>query len=382
VTSIVAGSWRGGDTFHRVGRTAQGNWWWFDPVDGPWVVAGVQGVNRTLGSSPMVAQLQGWGFNLLGPDAAEGLLNRGTPFLHALELRRTAGRLIHQLGVQLPDVFDPRWEAEAEQIVNGVMRTGSLAGYVSDSVLSWGETAVDGKPLRRPTLLQVCLSLDPVYSAYHAAWEFVLAHRGGEFSRLMADWGLTLANKEALRQLTREEKPLDTRGYREDLERFTQQFALRYFGGVSRILEAVDPGRLWLSPPLYPSTPLVVREIAAQHCDVVLVGEVGLGGGAAPELWVNVEWTKFAGDIAAEDPVGLSDLERMMRRGREALRQAITSPHVVGYLWGYYGHGDIAADGPFTKGLLDERGRVNHAHVQVLSAINRSAVAMRAAARG
>ena len=382
MASMETGAWRGAEAFHRVGRTERGAWWWVDPGQGPWVVAGVQGVNRTLGSSPILAQLQGWGFKLLGPDAAEGLMNRGAPFLQALELRRAAGRLIHQNGVQLPDVFDPRWEEAAEQVVNGVMRTASLAGYVSDRNLSWGEASEATHALARPTLLQVCLSLDPAFSAYHAAWEFVLAPRGGEFTRLTADWGVALTNKEALRQMTRDEVGLDTRAYREDLARFTQQFALRYFGGVGRILKAVDPGRLWLSPALYPSTPQVVREMTAQHCDVVQVSEVGLGGGVAPELWVDVDWTRLGREVAVEDPLGVSEMEQMMRRGRQALVGALSQPQVVGYFWGHYGHGDIARDGPFTKGLLDEVGRVNHAHVQVLSAINRQALALRVAAWG
>ena len=87
-------------------------------------------------------------------------------------------------------------------------------------------------------------------------------------------------------------------------------------------------------------------------------------------------------EVAADDPLGVSEMEQMMSRGRQALVGALSQPQVVGYLWGHYGHGDIARDGPFTKGLLDEVGRINHAHVQVLSAINRQALALRATAWG
>ena len=378
----MASSWRGDPTRHQVGQTAAGQWWWFDPAEGPRVIAGVQGVNRSLGAEPIWPQLEDWGFNLLGPDTAEALRNRGGAYLHPLELRRTVGQPIYQHGVQLPDVFDPRWEETAEQHVNAVVPTASLAAYLSDSELAWGEAAVPGVALTRPTLLQVCLSLDPAFAAYHAAWEFVFAQRGGEFTRLTADWEVALPNKETLRQMTRDEKPLDSVGYRADLGRFTQQFAVRYFGGVRRILKAIDPGRLWLSAPLHPSTPEEVRVITAQHCDVILVSQIGLGKGLSPELWVEVDWAQGSGAEPPSEPVGVSALERMMRRGREQLVAAIRAPQVVGYLWGHYGDGDMAVDGPFTSGLFDEVGRVNHAHVQVLSSINYRAAALRATAQG
>lgn len=379
---VVVNSWRGGETYHRVGQTHTGQWWWFDPVDGARVIAGVQGVNRSLSPEPMWPQLQEWGFNLLGCDAAEGLRNRGAAFLQALELRRATEQPIHQNGVYLPDVFDPQWEGLAEQVVNGAMRTASLAGYLSDSDLSWGDAAVEGMALTRPTLLQVCLSLDPAYAAYHAAWEFVFAERGGELALLNADWGVALPNKEALRQMTREETPIDTPGYRADLVRFTGQMALRYFGAVSRILRAVDPGRLWLSSPLARTTPLAVREIAAQHCDVSLVTEIGLGEGIGPELLVDVDWARSRGVASEKDPVGMSDFERMIRRGRESLLSAIRAPQVVGYVWGHYGEGDMVQEGAFTSGLLDESGRINQAHVQALQAINGVAAEVRAATGG
>jgi len=381
-TEMVANSWRGGETHHRVGQTRGGQWWWFDPVDGARVIAGVQGVNRSLSAAPIWPQLQEWGFNLLGFDAAEGVRNCGAAFLQALELRRATGYPIYQDGVNLPDVFDRRWEGLGEQLVNGVRPTASLAGYLGDSALSWGDAAVEGVALARPALLQVCLSLDPSYAAYHAAWEFVFAERAGKLTRLNTDWGMALPNKEALRQMTREETPIDTPGYRVDLDRFTRQMALRYFGAVSRILRAVDPGRLWLSSPLARTTPVAVREIAAQHCDVSLVTEVGLSEGIGPELLVEVDWARARGLRSEMDPVGMGDFERMIWRGRESLLSAIRAPQVVGYIWGHYGAGDWGRDGAFTSGLLDEAGRINQAHVPALQAINGVAAAVRAEAAG
>jgi len=36
----------------------------------------------------------------------------------------------------------------------------------------------------RPSLLQICLSLEPSFPAYHAAWEFTLAAHGGELAAM------------------------------------------------------------------------------------------------------------------------------------------------------------------------------------------------------
>ena len=57
-----------------------------------------------------------------------------------------------------------------------------------------------------PSLLQLCLSLEPNFAAYHAAWEFALALHGGKLAALARAWGAPLANKEVVRELTRTEQ--------------------------------------------------------------------------------------------------------------------------------------------------------------------------------
>ena len=65
----------------------------------------------------------------------------------------------------------------------------------------------------RPSLLQICLSLEPSFAAYHAAWEFVLALHGGRLDGLARAWGTPMSSKEVVREFTRAEKGFTSRGY-------------------------------------------------------------------------------------------------------------------------------------------------------------------------
>jgi hypothetical protein len=53
-----------------------------------------------------------------------------------------------------------------------------------------------------PRLLQICLSMEPGFFAYHAAWEFVLAPHAGDLAALAREWRVDLPNKEVIRQRT------------------------------------------------------------------------------------------------------------------------------------------------------------------------------------
>src|SRR5205823_5759356 len=95
-------------------------------------------------------------------------------------------------------------------------------------------------------LLQICLSLEPGFAAYHAAWEFVLALHGGKLAALARAWGTPLANKEVVRELTRAEQGIATRGYLRDAARWTREFARRYFTTTAEAIRAADPHHLVL----------------------------------------------------------------------------------------------------------------------------------------
>src|SRR5690606_29285041 len=90
----------------------------------------------------------------------------------------------------------------------------------------------------------VCLSLEPNFAAYHAAWEFVLAAHGGRLADLAKAWAQPMANKEVIREMTRNEQAIATRGYLRDNVQWTREFAQRYFATTSAAIRAHDKNHL------------------------------------------------------------------------------------------------------------------------------------------
>jgi hypothetical protein len=373
---FAAEAWRGAPGGYRVGRTRSGVWWWVTPDGAPSVLRGVQRVQAPFSGAPggraILAQLDSWGFNALGAEAQPEFFGRGLPHLEPLELRRAAPATIRVGRAHVPDVFDPRWpEACVSRVATMNTARRDLIGYVSDSGLGWAQPPADGSVPARPTLLQLCLGLDPSFAAYHAAWEFVLAPRGGELAALNRAWGVALPNKETLRQLTSDEQPIATPGYLLDHARFTREFAQRYFRAAAAAVHQADPGRLFFGTPITGIMPAEVRESAAAHVDVLLTDTAPAGAGGGPVVVTDFDWTPFAQqEPASDEPPGLSALEQMHRRGREALEMLAAHPSVIGYLWGSYAGGERVDEAPFGRGLVYADGSIAHEHVQPLKAIN------------
>ncbi|MFM9092991.1 MAG: hypothetical protein ACKOUK_14790, partial [Verrucomicrobiota bacterium] len=63
-------------------------------------------------------------------------------------------------------------------------------------------------------------------------------------------WGQDWAHRERVRELTRAEQGIATRGYLRDAERWTREFARRYFTAAAAAIRAVDPNHLVLGCPL------------------------------------------------------------------------------------------------------------------------------------
>lgn len=360
---------RGAPGCFRVGQGSDGRWWLVAPDDTAFFGCGVDGVRRigAEGSAAaVVARLREWHFNLLGPEGAPEFRGLGLPYLESLELLKAGGLPIRLAGVRLPDVFDPGWPEACDARVAATTPARDRVGFVTDADLGWAQPGAEA----RPSLLQVCLSLDPRHAAYHAAWEFVLAPHGGELGALARAWEADLPNKETLRQWTQEERRLDTPAYREAQARFAQEFVQRYLRAASAAVRRHAPGVLLFGPPL----PAALRAAAGPWVDVSLAAGPGPGGG--PVLVAGFCWTPPAGDAGGRS--GLSRLERMHRRGRASLEALVADPAAIGYLWGEYAHGDAAVHAPFGRGLVYEDGATAHEHVQPLASINRMATARRA----
>ena len=420
---------RGTAGYFRVGQTRSGQWWLLDARDAGFFSRGVNGVNRTgttggrgakrsdygatvdtvYGTADPLAfaetalvRLNAWGANTLGVWATAEGFDRGTAYTEIMEFRQAAPEATIRLaGAKVPDVFDPRWaeacDRRAAEVALVRAFSRDLIGYFTDDDLIWaqpdGEAGdAGGTRAPRPSLLQICLSLEPSFPAYHAAWEFTLAAHGGDLATLARAWGVVLPNKEALRQLTQADTPLLSSRYRRDQERFAREFARRYFAVTAAAIRRHDPNHLILGcrfgaepgaailaecgPPQVDvlslcadDETLPARIDAAQKVlgMPVLVGEFGWTGAA------------FKREAVAGEPADRTTLERMLARGRSTLERTIIHPATVGYAWPRWAdRNDQWA--PFGDGLVHVDDREAHEHTELFLHLNRRSADLRLAA--
>ncbi len=402
-------SWRGTAGFYRLARTISGAWWLIAPDETPIWWRGVNEVGRGRADEPyaqMVAarfggednasfadeawrRLTGWGFNAIGPGAAGEFLESGRPHVLTVGFRSTAVPSLRLGGANVPDVFDRRWvdvcQARAAEVAERWRADRDLLGYVPDDGLNWAQlpaaTAEGGAP-DRPSLLQICLSLEPSMAAYHAAWEFVLAPYGGELAAMAAAWGAELSGRLVLRQWTQEDRALHSPGYRADDERFTREFARRYFGTTAAALREHDSEHLVWGGRFTGIVSTPVLQEAMTATDGLLLAANGAeiegnSGGLGPWLRDDFAWNLpvFQNHEAAE----LSGMERMVSGGRAALTKAINHPACVGYNWAAWRAGNAWAVPPWPAGLVFDDDRPVLVHVEPLRSINVRAEAMRVA---
>lgn len=415
---------RGAPGFVRVGQTRAGQWWLIDAQDRPFFSRGVAAVNRFgraggRGAQPgeyertvdrdygttdpqlfvtaTLQRLRSWRCNTLGAWSGPEFFDRGFFYTETIGFRQAAPDAMIKLGgALLPDVFDPRWVTGCDLLAAAIcpMRShrAELLGYFTDHGLQWAQprvgTDLPGK--QRPTLLQICLSLEPSFPAYHAAWEFALAPYGGELTALAVAWGIE-PNKEALRQLTLADTPLLSAGYLSDHERFTREFAHRYVNTCTAAIRRHDPDHLVLGCA-FDALPAaaVLAEFAPPAVDVLSIGcdretvfetvDEFARVNAMPVFLAEFSWTGAAFTKKTPDERRqLTSVERMLATGRAALTRACTHPALIGYAWSRWA--DAPDDQPpFGQGLVHLDGREAFEHTELLNEINAHAESLRRAA--
>lgn len=405
------GTMRGTGGFFRVGQDAAGRWWLIDPAGTPFYGKAVQGVR--MGAAPgdatrpidSAARLRQWGFNAVGIGGDGIAPTDGFAFMAAVDFCR-AGAQILAPGVRLPDVFAADWTllaaTRALAVCAPLAGSRQLLGWVTDDAPGWGQLAGPG----RPSLLQICLSLEPSFAAYHAAWEFVLALHGGRLANVARAWGVPLANQEVVREHTRTETGLATRGYWRDDARWTREFARRYFTTTAAAVRAADPNHLVLGCRFSgPVGPQVLAECVYPAVDVGLLDWSELPApGTLPGFPVfagNVCWADetfwraphpaaLAGAVSVDSipaastpagratprPVKLTAVERMLQRGRAGLARAARHPAVVGYVWSQW-QDEPGEQPPFARGLVHVNGAEAREHTELLAQFNARADALR-----
>ncbi len=369
--SLRASTFRGAEGFFRVAQAEDGRWWLVDPMGGPvWLAALAVGA----ASRPRPALLRGWGFAAVTTgrpekDGGEGMvwlptagLSDGVPW-------------VRLGGARLPDVFDPDWAQRVQDRAHVVCAPfaddPSVLGWRPDDGLDWAWE----EPAGRPTLLQLCLSLDPRYAAYHAAWEFVLALHEGRLDRVAEAWQVPLTNKELLRAWTGEERGLSSAGYRADHRLWSEQWARRYLAGAAAALRAAAPQQLRFGPSLGRAVmPAWWPELAGSLIDLVnLRWTPGLAPAVSAPVWIeDFAWTDprlAALPAAPTESEELTRVERMLARGRGELRRLAHDPAVVGWTWPRAEEAAapvIWAD----PSLVDARGEEVAVHTEALAWVN------------
>jgi hypothetical protein len=365
---------RGRPGFFCVGCTPAGQWWLLDPEGRPFFARGVHGVVAEADvSHDPAARLRAWGGNTLGCGSDRLYLEEGIAFTPAVNFAAGEG-LIRLAGVRLPDVFAPEWpdraQARAAEACAPLAGETSLLGWFTDDRPGWPQQPSPAQP----GLLQVCLSLEPAFAAYHAAWEFVLALHGGRRPALARAWGVELPNKEALRERTRSEQGIATRGYLRDEGRWAEEFARRYFTVAAAAIRAHAPNHLLLGCRWGgPVAPGLRAAVAPSMADVVVLDAGDLAGSSGePVLLADFSWVRMelGGAAAGRRPPGsLTTVERMLRRGRLALGRAVAHPAVVGYCWSDWCD-RVGEQPPFASGLVHRNGAEAREHTELLTEIN------------
>ncbi|MEO6004212.1 MAG: hypothetical protein ABIZ04_17515 [Opitutus sp.] len=375
---------RGAAGFFRVGQVQTGTWWLIDPNDAPFFLRAVNGVSaQTDSAHDPVARLRTWGFNALGAGSAPELYDEGLPFVASVNFTQEVSP-IRAVGIRLPDVFHPDWENAARLRAAVACPTladrRDLLGWLTDDALAWGGPDVSG----RPTLLQVCLSLEPSFAAYHAAWEFVLARHGGLLSRLAQAWDFALENKGIVRELTRAEQVLTTAGYLRDNTTWTCEFARRYFSATSAAIRSQDAHHLILGARdvLAPSRGMSsdwLSECVSPLVDVTWVHTADVGAAPLGPIiagnfnWANQSYWHLTPRSRAR---GVTSVERMLKQGRATLRACVKHPAVVGYAWDAW-RDEPGEQPPFARGLVHLNDTEAREHTELLSAVNGRLTALR-----
>lgn len=429
----------GKEGYIRVGQDTRGTWWFLDPRDTPFYAKAVAGVNRagTQGGrlatdgpyAPTVDRkyhypdspdafvkhthhrLREWGFNSHGAWITEEFFDRGLLYTDILECRKQQPptEQLNLPGCKLPDVFAPGFAEGVERICARLCPPRrdkkDMIGYFTDNELGWAAGPTDhvwggGASLNikrpAPTLLQICLGLEPGRPAREEAWRFV-NQRHPRPADLAAAWNLPSADPATFQKMLQNGVMIDHPVYGKDLHDFVVHFALAYFRVTGEAIRRHDPHHLILgcrfgSPPgdavgeAVRQSPWIdvvsannyrdtMRERIDEYTRVmrkpVFIGEYA---------WASDYHTRITDRDTHPRWPALPLAARTAVKGRAALEEAFAHPMVVGYTW-YRWIQNPRPDAQFPLqgyGLVDEADEPNPFNVDLLAALNPRAEAIHA----
>jgi hypothetical protein len=422
---------RGQAGYFRVGQSSAGQWWLITPDDRAFFSKGVTAINRagTMGGrwakrgpyadaidakfgtadpepfvSDVLRRLREWEINTMAAWTTVEFFDRGVPYTEVLEFRKISSHAFRVGAANLPDVFDPRWIEACDKWAAALCpprrQSRDLIGYFTDNELGWAQPRAESlfaqvqlestaKAPERPSLLQICLGLDPEFAARQAAWQFVLA-RHRDLAGLSRAWEVDLPDEGAFARFTAADTALLSPGYLEDNRAFSADFARRYFRITSEAIRRHDPNHLILGCRFGgPPGQVILEACVAPEVDVLSANNYRdtfferldeyYRANAMPILVGEFAWASdyFVKRPMPDEPAGFSERDRMQSKGRAALEKAITHPGLVGYAWYRWVQGDPAKIPPYSYGLVYINDETAHEHVDVLREINARAEQIR-----
>ena len=193
-------------------------------------------------------------------------------------------------------------------------------------------------------------------------------------------WETPLPNKEVLRELTRSERGLRSRGYLRDEVRWVREFARRYFTVAGGAVRQADPNHLVFGCRFrHPPGAAVLAGCVYPAIDVTLVPWTDVPGAGVtavqPVLVDDVRWSPDPPSPAGRAQ-RLTSFERMLRKARATLDRLARHPAVIGYAWSRW-QDEPAEQPPFAGGLVHVDGREAREHMELLAPFNLRAETLR-----
>lgn len=421
--------------FFRVGKSVKDRWWLIDPNGQPFFYRGVTSVGDGRGIFPTISpeseyteilqqkygkdeaefradtfkRLREWQFNAVGAWTASDFWDTEMPYTIVLDFVKTESKIREKAyGVKVPDVFDPQWveeiDAKAKELILPRRDSPLLVGYFTDNELGFGDIESVDRRSRykstdlfvnnlKPSLLQVCLSLDPNRPAYEAAWNFVLERHGNSEAQVFADWRLNNFNRDTLKRFTQRRTAIVSRPFLADHREFLHLFAQKYFETTAQVIRRYDPNHLILGcrfggPPslavLSAMQPEWVDVVSANNYRLNMYERLDIYARATglPLLLTEFSWghNTFANQPLPNEPNGgLSLTDRMIRNGEQVLAKAITHPAVIGYTWYRWVDqptGQPPYIPPVSLGLVTLKDQPNRYNTEAIARINAKAEAI------
>lgn len=385
----------GTEGYFRVGRSVNGKWWFIDPDGKPFCHRGCTGLNsggiggRRAGlpgiaedeAQRWLAHLREWGFNAMGAWTTPEFFQRGMAVTDTIE-----GFYVEPwLDTKFPDVFDPQWadnlDAKCRDICAPNRLSRDILGYFLDNERSFmevpgaNEQIIPGAPTYRfagPVpeerlalaaeprlnikgigLLQFCLSGDEAHPGCSRAWEFVL-EKYDCLKDLGQAWGIAVASRASIRELTAREEILISEAYQSDSREFVKMWTEQYYRVFTAKVRKYDPNHLILGMRHGGRPGSATLDVEAKWTDVISQNNYRASYYESfDETYVQCERPILNGEFGSwtdsfslvrnpiEPPGGLTTRTRRELRARQAIDRGYMHPGIVGFTkYRWFGDGD------------------------------------------